>query len=411
MAGTRALLRLALAVAALAAASSLAWAQSEFATIDRHALNISAGDSATVTTLAAALTAPASNDAEKARAIFRWITANITYDDVGYVTGRYHDLSPEAVLRERRSVCEGFARLFEALARAAGLEVAHIPGHCKGLGYRLGLSQSKASHAWNAVKTDGKWQLLDVTWGSGAQIGAEWQRRFTEHYFLTSPEEFIYDHFPEDPKWQLLDPPLTWAEYDRLASLRSDFFRCGLKLDSHKQARITAENEVTISFTGPEGVQVLASLRSDIGAPLTGDWTLCQKADGKYQVLVRWPEPGKYRLTIFAKPRGQTGPAAEAAHYTIDASGAAPTQFPFLCSGFSDLGATLVSPTEAMLQAGRPCIFTVAVPRAKEVTVSLHGIPERLPRRGDQFTGAVTPTAGRVTLVADGEVLAVYEAR
>ncbi len=273
------------------------------------------------------------------------------------------------MLTERRSVCEGFARLYEAVGKDCGLQVEHIAGQVKGLGYRLGLPQAKASHAWNAVKIDGKWELLDVTWGAGATIGNDWQRRFTEHYFLTPPAEFVYDHFPEDPKWQLLDPPLTWDDYDRLVFLRSDFFRCGLGLDSHKAAQITAENSVTITFTGPEGVELLASLRSDFGAPLTGDWTLCQRAGDKYQVLVRWPEPGKYRLTGIRETarRIHPGRGSRPLHHRTPPAPPPPNS-PSSARISPTATPPSASPTESVLQAGKPYTFTITVPGAREAT-------------------------------------------
>jgi hypothetical protein len=47
-----------------------------FAAIDAHALNAPANVEKSVETLAKYLTAPAKNNKEKARAIFRWITHN-----------------------------------------------------------------------------------------------------------------------------------------------------------------------------------------------------------------------------------------------------------------------------------------------------------------------------------------------
>ena len=32
---------------------------------------------------------------------------------------------------------------------------------------------------------------------------------YDEHYFLTDPEDFIMEFWPYDPKWQLLDSPIS----------------------------------------------------------------------------------------------------------------------------------------------------------------------------------------------------------
>ena len=33
-----------------------------------------------------------------------------------------------------------------------------------------------------------------------------------EFYFITDPEDHIYQHFPDDPAWQLLEVPLSMTE-------------------------------------------------------------------------------------------------------------------------------------------------------------------------------------------------------
>ncbi|MCZ6841596.1 MAG: hypothetical protein O7G32_02060 [SAR324 cluster bacterium] len=60
-----------------AAMSPTAGAQSSFGSIDRHALAADCAQERSVERLAAYLTRPAANEEEAARAIFRWIAANI----------------------------------------------------------------------------------------------------------------------------------------------------------------------------------------------------------------------------------------------------------------------------------------------------------------------------------------------
>ena len=68
--------------------------------------------------------------------------------------------------------------------------------------------------------------LLDVTWATG-YLGNDMKFNWLldEHYFLTDPRKFIFDHFPitkyqeEDMKWsswQLLPESLGLGEYNHL---------------------------------------------------------------------------------------------------------------------------------------------------------------------------------------------------
>lgn len=52
--------------------------------------------------------------------------------------------------------------------RIAGVQCVTVPGYSKGFGYQTGQSFSgEFDHAWNAVYLEGRWHLLDSTWGSG----------------------------------------------------------------------------------------------------------------------------------------------------------------------------------------------------------------------------------------------------
>lgn len=64
---------------------------------------------------------------------------------------------------------------------------------------------------------------------------------FDSHYFLPDPEEFIYEFFPNEPAWQLLQRPITMTQFERLPFVRSLFFRYGLHFtDPHIQSIIQA---------------------------------------------------------------------------------------------------------------------------------------------------------------------------
>ncbi len=109
--------------------------QSDFALIDEHALQTPATAERSIAELSAYLVGPANDDFESARAIFRWITHNIAYDVQAYGTRDYGDQRANAVLVRRTGVCSGYANLFNALAKAAGMKVAVVGGWAKGYGY------------------------------------------------------------------------------------------------------------------------------------------------------------------------------------------------------------------------------------------------------------------------------------
>jgi hypothetical protein len=192
--------------------------------------------------LAEALTAECSNDFEKAFSFYVWISNNITYDIVGFKSGNFPDYRPKAVLYNKEAVCEGYANLFKDLCDEAGVRCEVIQGYSKGYGYIPGQTFTMANHSWNAIFIDDTWYLVDVTWAARKLNNSPEKRAFTDAYFLTPPENFIKDHLPEIPAWQLLKFPITKEAFETNSGEiladnynYSDSLAHYLKLNSHER--------------------------------------------------------------------------------------------------------------------------------------------------------------------------------
>ncbi|MES2484420.1 MAG: transglutaminase domain-containing protein [Bacteroidota bacterium] len=167
---------------------------------------------------------------EKARAIFTWIATNVKYDLAAYgvnekpVAYSYkteqeklekqkkfkEDLAAKT-LKTKKGVCEGYATLFMIVAQKAGLEAVFIPGTSKSHPMHIGKAPGASDHAWNAVKIDGKWKLLDCTWGAGVVTGEKpaFTFKFNDGYFFAEPDVFFLNHYPDDKQWLLTNKTET----------------------------------------------------------------------------------------------------------------------------------------------------------------------------------------------------------
>ncbi|KAI7788425.1 transglutaminase-like superfamily protein [Diaporthe eres] len=121
-----------------------------------------------------------------------------------------------------KAVCEGYARVYEAIAKRAGLECIVVGGHGKGYGFtplkegERPPPRKASGHAWNAVKIDnGYWKLLDACWGAGSVSGQSYNQHFKPNQFTASNEMFGMTHFPEDSRHFFRDDGRTpsWEEY------------------------------------------------------------------------------------------------------------------------------------------------------------------------------------------------------
>ncbi len=277
---------------------------SVYEAIDQHALNTPAQAEKSLQTLAAYLVKPAKNDREKARAIYRWVTHNIAYNDEEYFAGEHRMIDSDDLLKNRRAVCDGYSGLVKTLGEAAGLEVENISGYSKGYSYSVHQTDT-INHAWNAIKIDGEWQLIDTTWGAGYLDNKEQRfvRQFEDYYFLTPPEQFISDHFPKESKWQLLESRLAKSDYDQRVYLRPAFFKNGLEIDSHQQGLIHTDNKIAVTLQVPADVFLLARVLQG-GNKLDSSYTsILQKQAAQSEIHATFPGAGEYTLRIYAKPK------------------------------------------------------------------------------------------------------------
>ena len=105
------------------------------------------------------------------------------------------------------------------MCKALGLECVLISGYSKGTSYVDGQMPKKTNHAWNAVKIDSQYYLIDSTWGAGTCSGDVFNKKFREFYFCTNPELFIHKHFPADSQWQLLSRIITIEVFVNMAKV------------------------------------------------------------------------------------------------------------------------------------------------------------------------------------------------
>lgn len=148
---------------------------------------------------------------EKLRAAFFWVASNISYDVANMENIEFSDTSEQKIektLTTRKGVCIHYAELFNAIVSQLGFESEIIEGYTKQFGKVASLS-----HAWCAVKSDGKWWLFDPTWGAGSVNNGVFAKKLNNFYFKTPPKAMLETHMPFDYLWQLSRYPISNAEF------------------------------------------------------------------------------------------------------------------------------------------------------------------------------------------------------
>jgi transglutaminase/protease-like cytokinesis protein 3 len=377
-------------------------ARQDFSEIDRLANQLNYSGSS-VTELAALLAKNAPTEADKARIIYAWITQHISYDLAAFHdalnNNNYPDVDPAKVLRDRTTICSGYSDLYQALAEAMNLEAATVIGYAKGATPAGDLRFQKTNHAWNSVKIDGAWYLLDTTFGAGAVQNDKFTFEYNPDYFATSPQQFLNNHYPEDQGWQLLTQTYTRAEFDNLPNISSRFYRLGLATVSHSNYQITAGNRLEIKLQAPQSVVAIAELKQN-NLELT-DTILVNRQGENINVSVASPSAGTYDLTIYAKQKDDLEYYGEVIKYQIQATNPSP-RLPKVYGHFYQYQASLIEPLSADLKPNWSTYFNLVVPEALDVQVIDLETKQWTPLNGygAYFSGNVEIKFGKTAVVA-----------
>ena len=187
---------------------------------------------------------------DRARAYYTWIALNISYDvehmkelDLMQLFSVSGETSANqkglAVIKNKKAVCEGYSNLMVDLCTASSIPCFMVCGNTKTPSGDI----PQILHAWNVLRIDSAWVILDITWSSGyVDLDGKYVKRFSNLYFLPKPKKFIKDHFPLDPMWQLLRNPFTKKDFknDSLTVSREPLFNF---LDSIKVYRAQSKKQ------------------------------------------------------------------------------------------------------------------------------------------------------------------------
>ena len=283
-----------------------------------------------VAALAKEITRDCKTDAERAKALYDWITCHITYDwkvwaDMVAGAGSYtQPQDPLSVIQRGTGVCAGYAWLFDALASSVGMDATFVIGDVRG--YRGTADDNlitKFQHAWNSVQIGGQWYLMDATWGArqDGESTADYLAR-RDYYYQTPPNQMIFDHLPETANWQLLANPIPADAFPELPNLKPAFFRDGLRLgNAFSDTLATTVGKPTgVTVAAPEGILLGATLSLD-GQDISANNLLIRENGIRRDVVIGPLPGGDYILRHYSKPATNAGPYDCAADYAVTVAG------------------------------------------------------------------------------------------
>lgn len=163
------------------------------------------------------------SDIYKVRAAFKWLTNNISYSlDNSYQKNRsirfryaneaerlqkvqeIKDKIVSDAFKNKRGVCEEYAQSLKKLCDLMQIECEVLKGNIRNSPLSIGKPETTTNHAWNIVKINNKWIIIDATWAAGYVLNNKWEKSFREYYFDIPAKLIGKTHFPVNRKWQIL---------------------------------------------------------------------------------------------------------------------------------------------------------------------------------------------------------------
>lgn len=209
-----------------------------------------------------------SQDIHRVRAAFTWLAKNFRYDLDEFYNPRQRAYqfrySTEAekmqklqALKDKlvatafltqKGVCEEYAQSLKKICDLLSIKSEVITGYVRNSANEINRIPNGTNHAWNAVKIDDSWIVIDATWGAGYEMNGKWNRVFND-YFFNIPKELLFKtHFPEASLWVLRFGRMTLAEFYQQPIYSTYFFESNLELIQPKTGIITTNGTEPINI-------------------------------------------------------------------------------------------------------------------------------------------------------------------
>lgn len=309
----------------------------------------------------------------KMKLIHDWIALSIEYDEEmaqqEFVRGQ--DLA--MVLRTRKAVCAGYARLFSAMSAAAGIDSILVNGRVRSIA--IASSGNLTPHAWNLVRIGGRPYLVDVTFDAATIVRGRHVQSYSTDYLFAPPEQMKYTHFPDEPAYQLLSRPLDMQTFLSQPLVTPAYFTLDIRILKPLSSMAPLAGTLTTSGMCELEIEAPADVYIDGGLYRSDGRELPQAAMAHRMSATRWrvqyaaPSRGLWHALLFAAKfpaEGNPLTMQGVLRFNLQASEGWPSSpaFPLTTALYGERpGEYLVSPLAGILQAGSRQTF-VYVSRA-----------------------------------------------
>jgi hypothetical protein len=243
------------------------------------------------------------NDFLKVKILHDWVTLNISYDADAFIKNTGAVTETLATIKYGRTVCAGFANILADLCHLANFQCYVVNGKAKGVGYNPSKPETIPGHAWNAVRIQGGWYLIDSTWDEGYFANNQSYKKYGTDYLFSPPQAFIHSHFPQNEKLQLLTTPVSFNQFLNLPHLNAAFYTKGFSFVNEPKSVETVAEKVSLILNAPPDVDILTGL-TDSKNSFFPNTVWQSKTGNQYKIDIVFPITGQFIVSFFYRTPG-----------------------------------------------------------------------------------------------------------
>ena len=183
------------------------------------------------------------SDEEAVYLAYEWVLNNI---ELNCENNQTEEQNAVDVYSSGSGTSYGISNLFKLIGYYLNLNIDLIKGKISNIIEDRRIIRNANDFVWNYVEINGKFYLIDVSSSKGYCVDKEYRKLNSLIYFGTNPNIFIYTHFPDEDKWQLLNNTINYDEFLTKAALTNSFFYRGFKTISPDNYIIDSDEGIRI---------------------------------------------------------------------------------------------------------------------------------------------------------------------
>ncbi len=225
----------------------------DFKALDEYVKKLGTLDNKNMGEISLLLTKNYTDKTDKVRAIYDWITNNISYDIKTARNGGTEKNSSAEVLLSRKATGAGYANLFQDMCSSASIRCLTAEGFIKFGIDDINAKKTSINHSWDVVQlgqSPDAWYYVDACMGSGYP-DAEFKtftKAFNPDYFFANLFIFNLQHFPDNIAWQLGPGPKTKKDFYAFPVIKSAAYEFGLKKLTPVEGAVKVKAGKPLSF-------------------------------------------------------------------------------------------------------------------------------------------------------------------